>query len=181
MHLILKQVPFGSAPNTEEMIADHLICLEKGQVIKNTDHYRDKAQRIEDLEAEVLQCLEQVDKSQTDSQALCALLKASSPKIYKDQLLGAKKVLSAHIHQYGKIDGQLFAQLIDTPRLTATGLRDRLAAYQQHPDRDNSKQMLIQKESGAGQESANKTQEALARYSDLNGQLSGQGESHVIH
>ena len=42
---------------TGENIAQHLISIETGQVIKNTDHYRDKAQRIETLEADILHCL----------------------------------------------------------------------------------------------------------------------------
>jgi len=155
---------------TGELIAQHLIRIEKGQIIKNRDHYRDKAQRIENLEADILQCLGQAE----NSQALCALLKATSPNIYKDQLVGAKQLLNAHIKQYGEIDAQLLSRLIDTPRLTATGLRDRLAAYQQHPQRESTEELQPQQ----GQ---NKANTSLARYSMLNGQPSGQGESHAIH
>ena len=162
---------------TGEIIAEHLIRLEKGQVIKNRDHYRDKAQRIESLEADVLQLLGQTE----NSQALCALLKTTSPSIYKDQLVGAKQILNAHIKQYGEITTQLLARLIDTPRLTATGFRDRLAAYQQHPERSNANGSITQQEREEPQEKHTKTNDSLARYGVLNGQPSGQGESHVFY
>jgi hypothetical protein len=77
---------------TGDKIAEHMISIEKGQVIKNTDHYRDKAQRIKELEDDILQILEHTEQIK----ALCALLKTTSPKIYKDQLLGAKQLLIAH-------------------------------------------------------------------------------------
>lgn len=159
---------------TEAMIAEHLICLEKGQVIKNTHHYRDKALRIENLESDILQCLGHTE----NSVALCALLKISSPKIYKDQLLGAKQILNAHIKQYGKIDALFLSRLIDTSRLTATGLRDRLAAFQQHSEREKTEQLQAQQEATVDQ---SKTDDSLARYGELNGQPDGQGESHVFH
>jgi len=160
--------------DTQVIIAEHLICLEKGQVIKNTHHYRDKAIRIENLEADILHCLGHAE----NSVALCALLKTSSPKIYKDQLLGAKQILNAHSEQYGKIDAQFLSRLIDTPRLTATGLRDRLAAFQQHSERGKTEQFQAQQEATVGQ---SKTDDSLARYGELNDQPDGKGERHVVH
>ncbi len=157
---------------TEEVIAEHHLCLEKGQVIKNTDHYRDKAQRIESLEADIQDLLAHTDSSQ----ALCQLLKATSPKIYKDQLAGAKQVLTAYCNQYGAIEQKLLAQLIDTSRLTATGLRERLTAYQQHPERNMADASPMPP---AAQENPTSANESLARYGALNGQSSGQGESHA--
>ena len=82
---------------TVSLIAEHVISLEKGQIIKNTHHYRDRQQRVEALEAELAQQL-----GDSASQRLCALLKASSPKIYKDQLLGAKQVIATHTVHYGE-------------------------------------------------------------------------------
>jgi hypothetical protein len=73
------------------LIAEHVISLEKGQIIKNTHHYRDRQQRVEALEAALEQQL-----GESTSQRLCALLKTASPKIYKDQLLGAKQIIAAH-------------------------------------------------------------------------------------
>ena len=117
--------------STGEIIAEHMIRLEKGQIVKNTDHYRDKAQRIAVLEADISQLLDDTESAD----ALCALLKASAPKIYKDQLAGAKQVLTAHCRQHGKISPALLARLVDTPRLTATGLCNRLEVWHQHPQR----------------------------------------------
>jgi hypothetical protein len=76
---------------TGEIIAEHIIRLEKGQIVKNTDHYRDKAQRIAALEADISQLLGNTESADS----LCALLKVSAPKIYKDQLAGTKQVLAA--------------------------------------------------------------------------------------
>jgi len=157
---------------TGEVIAQHLIRIEKGQVIKNRDHYRDKAQRIETLEADIFHCLGQSESSES----LCALLKVTSPKIYKDQLLGAKQILTAHCKQYGAIEPELLSRLINTPRLTATGLRDRLVAFHKNPERNNGTQAQQNTTHQVNQSHA-----ALAHYGVLNGQPSGQGENHVIH
>lgn len=154
--------------NDGQIIAEHKLCLDKGQVIKNTDHYRDKALRVERLEADIQAILESV----SHSQGLCALLKATSPKIYKDQLAGAKQVLTAHCQRCGSVDLSLLDRLLDSPRLTATGLRDRLEAwhnasdkrtcYSQPPASHNDKQLL-------------------SCYGALNDRPNGQGESHVVH
>ena len=154
---------------TGEIVAEHGICFEKGQIIKNTDHYRDKTQLIDTLEAEITQLLDNAEHSK----ALCALLKATSPKIYKDQLAGAKLVLGLHCKRHGTVDAELLARTLDIPRLTATGLRDRLEAYQQHPQRLNEKILST--------EEILKNRDALAHYASLNGQLAGQGERHVLH
>ena len=108
-----------------KQIAEHVISLEKGQIIKNTHHYRDRQQQVETLEAALSEQL-----GDNDKQRLCALLKASSPKIYKDQLLGAKQVIATHTVQYGEINADLLERILTSPRLTASQLRDRLEAYQ---------------------------------------------------
>jgi hypothetical protein len=74
-----------------------------------------------DLEAALKQQL-----GDSASQRLCALLKASSPKIYKDQLLGAKQVIATHTVRYGGIGADLLERILTSPRLTATQLRARL-------------------------------------------------------
>ncbi len=107
-----------------DRIAEHTISFEKGQIIKNTHHYRDMTQRVEALETVLEQQL-----GDSVSQRLCALLKASSPKIYKDQLLGAKQIIQAHMLQYGGINAELLERILTAPRLTATQLRDTLDAY----------------------------------------------------
>jgi transposase len=101
-------------------IAHHSVCLEKGRVIRNTDHYRDRRQQIRDYEALIHEHI-----GSAYGPRLCALLKTTSPKIYKDQLAGARRIL----RQHGALSDTLLAHLLDRPRLTATGLRDYLAAY----------------------------------------------------
>ena len=59
---------------TGQAIARHVISRDKGTVIRNNDHYRDKAARVADLEATIG---EQV--GQATGARLCAQLKATSP------------------------------------------------------------------------------------------------------
>jgi len=60
---------------------------EKGQIIKNTHHYRDRLQQVETLEAALSEQL-----GDNDSQRLCVLLRASSPKIYKGFFAGRYEI-----------------------------------------------------------------------------------------
>jgi transposase len=150
-----------------KQIAEHVISLEKGQIIKNTHHYRDRQQQVETLEAVLSEQL-----GDSDSQRLCALLKASSPKIYKDQLLGAKQVIATHTVQHGEINADLLERILTSTRLTASQLRDRLEAYQLHPDRLST---------ATADQPVPDSSCALAGYAALNGQSTGQGESHVVH
>lgn len=152
--------------NTGEIIAEHRLCLEKGQVIKNTHHYRDQSLRIEALEADLQQLIGQA------TMALCTLLKASSPKIYKDPLAGAKQVLTEHRQRHGEIPETLLSRLIELPRLTASGLKQRLEAWQQHPER-----LTPPEPTPADRQSS----AALARYGTLNGRSTGQGERHAVY
>jgi hypothetical protein len=109
-----------------EEIAHHTVCLEKGRVIRNTDHYRDRAQQISDYEDAI------VDKLGADyGPRLCALLKATSPRIYKDQLAGARRILGRH----ETLHDALMDRVLQRTRLTATGLRDYLEAYASQPER----------------------------------------------
>jgi len=149
-------------------IAEHVISLEKGQIIKNTHHYRDRQQRVEALEAALEQQL-----GERARQRLCALLKTTSPKIYKDQLLGAKQIIAAHLVNYGEISADLLARILTAPRLTATQLRAMLDAYQLNPERVSAA-MVVQPDPAHASS-------ALAHYAVLNGQLTGQGGSHVVH
>jgi transposase len=150
-----------------KQIAEHVISLEKGQIIKNTHHYRDKQQQVETLEAAL-----SLQLGDDDSQRLCALLKASSPKIYKDQLLGAKQVIATHTVHYGEINAGLLERILTSTRLTASQLRDRLEAYQLHPERLSAATVDQSVPDSSG---------ALAGYAALNGQSTGQGESHVVY
>ncbi len=106
-------------------IARHGLSQGKGEVIKNNHHYRDKQEQIAQLEAAVIEQL-----GEASGNALCALLKQTSPRIYKDQLVGLKSLLKRH-----KMPPPLLARLCDRPSLTATQIRDYLEAYAAHPER----------------------------------------------
>lgn len=115
---------FDLETNTE--IAVHILASGKGKIIKNTNHYRDPAERIEKLE-QAIQTLVGHDTGI----ALCTLLKRSEPKIYKDQLAGVRDQLKAH----HPVTTELLDKLIARPRLTATTIRNYLQAYADHPER----------------------------------------------
>jgi len=106
----------------QQEIARHTVCEGKGQVIKDRRHYRDREKQIADYEQAIERLL-----GQAQGERLCLLLKATLPKIYKDQLLAAKRLLAAH----GELDKRLIERLLERPQLTATGLRDFLDASTQ--------------------------------------------------
>jgi len=70
------------------------------------------------------------------------------------------------------------SRLINAPRLTATGLRERLTAFLQQPERNSDSISQIQQNTSHQTSQAN---DALTRYGVLNGQPGGQGESHAVH
>ena len=105
---------------TVEVIAEHKVSLEKGAIIKNRDHYRDKAQAIEALE---LQLQERIGEAA--GVAMAALLKTTMPSYYKDQLRGVLDVLS----KYEEVPEALLQHLIERDTLSATQLRDRIEAW----------------------------------------------------
>lgn len=152
--------------STGKQIAEHTLRLETGQIIKNTDHYRDKAQRVQQLEQDIHELL---GKGIDTSKALCALLKQTSPKIYKDQLLGIKQILHSWQQQKGPVGDEILARILNRSQLTATGFKACLEAWQHH------------QEHPAAPETSSNTSTKLARYRVLNGQPTGQGGCHVIH
>jgi len=78
------------ALDSGEVLAHHPLACGKGEVFKNTHHYRDRTQQIAALEAALVTLL-----GAPLGARLCALLKATSPAIYKDPLRGAQTVLAA--------------------------------------------------------------------------------------
>src|SRR3546814_17386513 len=91
-------------------MAVHVLCAEKGRTVKNTHHYRDHAQRIVDLEQAIAALI-----PHETAAALCAVLKRTSPRIYKDQLVAVRALLRDH-------------QLADTVLVTALSQRQELTA-----------------------------------------------------
>ena len=111
---------------TGQAIARHVISHDKGAVIRNNDHYRDKAARVADLEATIG---EQV--GQATGARLCAQLKATSPRIHKDQLVALRGLLRQHTD----LPQTLLDQLIERPALTTSQCRAYFEAYAADPGR----------------------------------------------
>ena len=105
---------------TAQVIAEHKVSLEKGVIVKNRDHYRDKAQATETLELRLQQRL-----GEAAGVAIAALLKETMPSYYKDQLRGVLEVLS----KYNEVPEALLQHLIERDTLSATQLRDHIEAW----------------------------------------------------
>lgn len=105
-----------------QLIAEHDIHQEKGKIIKNTNHYRDYEKHISDREDEVCELI-----GEELAGRLCNIIKRTSPKIYKDQLVGFLQVLKNHLGRED-IVAPLNA-LSERPRLTVSFIRDYLTAY----------------------------------------------------
>ena len=140
-------------------VAEHAVCQEKGRIIKNNNHYRDHEKRICDLEASVEERL-----GDLLGKRICKLLKATSPNIYKDQLVGLIRVLSGYDH----LDMEIMERLSQGSSLTVTRIRDYLEAYSL-----SEKKRLRQYMSGSSD-----TSKALARYAGI---AKVNGGRHVIH
>lgn len=148
---------------SEKEVARHTLCSGKGKIISNKNHYRDREQQVADYEQAIRDLLGDDYGAQ-----LCALLKRTSPKIYKDQLTGAKKILAG----YQALPSELLTHLCQRPRLTVSSLRDYLAAYTRQPER-------LQQEAHARREKL-KTGTGLSRYAELFPELN-QEASHEFH
>ena len=109
-------------PESSDMIAEHNICEGKGHIIKNTNHYRDPRKRIKDLEGDIAGIV-----GNELGQKLCTILKASSPKIYRDQFTGLIKVIKRYSDK-DDINNPL-GLLAERPRLTVTFIKDYLEAF----------------------------------------------------
>jgi len=109
-----------------ERIASHPLSTGKGEIIKNTDHYRDKRQQIESLEQQLVELI-----GEAPSLTLSGLLKDSLPRHYKDQLVGVIGLFKRH----QPVAPEVLEKLCQRPQLTATQVRDYLQAYQTSPHR----------------------------------------------
>lgn len=147
---------------THHRIAKHTVRLEKGQIIKQADHYRDQTQTIKQLEQDI----DALVKEQRFSQPLCALLKQTSPTIYKHQLRGMKQILGQSQKQGHSISEACWQRVLKRPKLTATGFRDMVEAWQQPPCQEQA-------------DSAPQRGTALNPYDALNGQSADQGAADV--
>ena len=109
-------------PRSNERVAEHALCPERGMIVKNNNHYRDQSQTIADREAQVAKVA-----GPELGPRICAVLRATSPHIYKDQLAGFLKVMAPYANRSDLADP--LERLCSRCRLTATFARDFLAAF----------------------------------------------------
>lgn len=140
-------------PTGQQEIARHALSKQKGQIIKNKAHYRDLNELTEDLEAKIIEALDE-----SSGRLLCHLLKSTSPHIYKDQLRGALKVLQSFCDP---IDKDIVFKLCQRTSLTVTFFREYLEAF-----------MMKKKQS---------KQEAKDNSLDCYTHLTRKGNLHAIH
>jgi len=111
--------------DTKDVIAAHDIYEGKGAIVKNKNHYRDHQKLVSDRENEIAEAI-----GKELSERLCSIIKATSPKIYKDQLVGFIQLLG---HYADKEDlNEALNTLSQRSRLTVTFIRDYLAAFYSH-------------------------------------------------
>lgn len=110
---------------SHERIACHPLSSGRGDILKNTDHYRDKQQRIEQLEQQLSDLIGEAFAVQVSQ-----CLKESLPKHHKDQLTGVISLFKPM-----PPSPELLEKLCQRPGLTATRVRDFLQAYQAAPQR----------------------------------------------
>jgi len=104
---------------TGEIVATHALATGKGQTVRNTHHYRDRAQQVEELEATIAECVG------TDlGGRLCTQLRASDPRIYRDQLAAVSRMLET-----GPVPTpEVLERLAEREGLTATRFKQYLEA-----------------------------------------------------
>jgi len=117
---------------TNNIIAQHSLCREKGKIIKNNNHYRDHEQRIKDLEQKIVSIA-----GEENGAALCRHLKDTEPRIYKDQLVAVEKIL----FDFNPIDDDLLQHLCQKPLMTASRLKNYLEADQKAKMKGRSSSM----------------------------------------
>ncbi len=79
---------------TGVVVANHIVSQEKGKIFKNPNHYRDFSKSIREAEQEV-EAIIPVELAQKT----CKSLKKNNPKIYRDQLVGLKRVYKNYPHE----------------------------------------------------------------------------------
>lgn len=79
---------------TQAVVANHIISQEKGKIFKNPNHYRDFSKSLREVEQEV-EAIIPVELAQKT----CKNLKKNNPKIYRDQLVGLKRVYKNYPHE----------------------------------------------------------------------------------
>jgi hypothetical protein len=107
---------------TGVLIADHPVSRDRGRIVKNASHYRDRSQTVANREGEVVKLL-----GEHPGRLICQVLQAAQPSIYKDQLVGVLKVVRPYV---GREDlGQALEAAAARSHLSAVKLREFLGAF----------------------------------------------------
>jgi transposase len=106
---------------TKQSIAEHMLSEGKGLIVKNLNHYRDLSIAVKEREREVYELI-----GKELSEPLCSLIKATSPKIYKDQLVGVIKLIKIYKNK-SNFKEELFG-LIERPQLKVSFMKEYLEA-----------------------------------------------------
>lgn len=120
---------YGIASGSQ--IATHDISMGKGQIVKNNNHYRDYKKKITDHEGEIYAIL-----GEETGESICRIIKQTVPKIYKDQLVSLKAILSRNKDQ--EVLRKIISGLTDRPRLKVSFIRDYLDGYFLAPEHENN-------------------------------------------
>ncbi len=108
------------------LIATHTLSQGKGQIVKNGDHYRDKAQQLLEMEQTI-----QTTLGDELATPLCYQLKQTDPCQYKDKLRGVIR----HLERLKRLPSDQLAQLAQREGLTITFLLDYLSSWEANPER----------------------------------------------
>ena len=115
-HLVIYDLESGTE------VARHRLCGGKGEVVRNTHHYRDLAQQTSKLEAKIDEHL-----GSELARRLCDVLKRTSPRIYKDQLIAVSKLVAG----IDPAERVALEQLATREQVTATVIKRYLDAHHQ--------------------------------------------------
>ena len=107
---------------SRKIIAVHNVSDGKGLIIKNINHYRDHSKVVKDREREVGELI-----GQELSAPLCRIIRATSPKIYKDQLVGLIKIIKDYSNE--DMLKEALRQLLERPQLKVSFIKDYLEAF----------------------------------------------------
>jgi transposase len=107
---------------SRQIIAVHRLSDGKGLIIKNINHYRDHSKVVKDREREVAELI-----GHELSESLCPIIRATSPKIYKDQLVGLIKTIKNYSHE--DMLKEALRQLVQRPQLKVSFIKDYLEAF----------------------------------------------------
>ncbi|MFQ5518470.1 MAG: IS21 family transposase, partial [Mariprofundus sp.] len=123
-----------------ERVATWPVHKGKGEILKNTNHYRDPGEQIQQLEQEITALL-----GETSAKLICQKIQLSEPKIYKDQLRGLRIELS----RLGRIEDAILTRLMSWEKFSVKQLVEAVEAWRAAPDRLEQREAVVTNRSKA--------------------------------